>query len=656
MKHILNLRAAKTRAISVTNLRPSADGLALEAVGLPRAVTSLPLRPLCRAGGLIVAARGSRLFTFDPLHPETNPTLIAALPSGAESYCALGGGNRAIVMTSKGARHITVAGGEAICLGALPGLPEVETELTEAAELTETVAGITLTDPDALRSGALAPADAAALTAGLRAAWERIVARARASGAVIVPAEGAAIMAETRRTDASGAAVDTTGPRPVGAPGSASPTAIASIAAGAIAPFTLSVKVYRLRVTIGAISAEDAAAWGAEAGGVVVAVTAAPAVTVSWTMRVERPASGEGRLAVTTLIAAPAPAADLPRQTVAVAPAGSAATELTVSIPEAVTEPVGPLPAPGSFIARRCGASGDIVVWADIDGAPGDVAVAPAASPLAVTLRQTLSQAPIAAIEAAPRLGSAALSPGCAHFYAFTGEGILSVSVGARRSTLAASLLDRAAVSRPEAVGAGAGRVVALTDDGRRLINLRGGRADELERLHSCFIPVAAAIEPLTGEVWLLDAAGNTEALDPATGFRSRRPLPFAPARLTACGGRLYLTAAEGLYDASAEETSSEVMIDWRAGLGRPAGEAVVVMGLEAPGGFDGHLDLYPRGFSSHCAAAATPPLSIAVRGALRSPLPIRLFIPPRGTLEGRIHGSAAPGTRLYDLEILKDD
>lgn len=657
MKTTINIKAARGGAIAASGLRLSADGEALEAVPLPSPVAPILLIPLCAAGGLVIAASGSDLYTFDPLSPESNPTLIAALSSGAEIYCGIAGGDKAIVMTSEGARHITVTAGEAICLGAMPGLPEVEIALTETATLSETVAGITLSDPEALRSGALAPADAAALTANLRATWDRIIPRAEALGAVIIPTgPTAAIMAETRRTDATGAAVDSTGPRPVASPDGAPPTAYATITDGSISPFTISVKVYRLSVTFGAISAEDAAAWGAEAGGAEVACSAAPATTPSWTFRIERPASGESRLAVTTLIHAPVADEDAPRGIVASSDVGAEASTQVVSVPRVITSPVGPLPCLGSFVARRGAVSGDIVAWADIDGARGDVAVAPASSPLAVALRQTLSLAPVAALEAAPRLGSAALSPGCAHFYAFTGEGILSVAVGARRSSLSASLLDRAPVSRPGAVAAGDGRVVALTDDGLRLINLRGGRADVAARFHGCFIPRAAAIEPRSGEVWLLDSLGNVEAVDTASGFRSRRPLPFAPEAMTTAAGRLFVTADEGTYCASSDGGTSAVAIDWRASLGRVSGEAVVVMGLEAPGGFDGHLDLYPRGFGSHCAAPATPAMTIAVKGALRSPLPVRIYIPPRGTLEGRIHGLAAPGTRLYNLEILKDD
>ncbi len=104
------------------------------------------------------------------------------------TYCAIGGSARAIVMTSAGAQHIVLAGeDEAVCLGALPQLPPVAVELRQVMTITETAGAIRLSDPDALRGGALGAADASALRPSSTRRGERVAARARAGNAAIVP-------------------------------------------------------------------------------------------------------------------------------------------------------------------------------------------------------------------------------------------------------------------------------------------------------------------------------------------------------------------------------------------------------------------------------------------------------------------------------------
>jgi len=380
MRNTVRIKASEGYA--ALNLRQEAGAPGRMTVrNLPRVAASLPLRPLCAVGAHIIAAEGSCLYALT--RGVANPLLIADLGEGAESYCAIAGGSRAIVMTSAGAQHIVVdANGEAVCIGPLPGLPAVTLGLAEAATFTESITATELADAEALRRGELGAADAEALRLKLAEAWERIVERARAAGAVIVAPAGG-VTAEVRQIDSAGAAVASLGVRTVdGAP--EVPTAYAGLSDARIEPFVVTAAAVCVRAVIGALDAGAAAEWGAEAGTVEIALGAAPAVSASWGFRVERPAGSESRVAVVTSLSSSAPPVSAPRQSVARHPAGEGTT-LLLTPPATVDAPVAEVEC-GGFVARAGAVSGDVVLWADIDGHPGEAAVASASSPLSVTL------------------------------------------------------------------------------------------------------------------------------------------------------------------------------------------------------------------------------------------------------------------------------
>lgn len=675
--------------LATTNLRRGRNG-GFEVVGLPVEAASLPLRPLCSmASGYVIAACGPELWA---LRAEVGAvgvmgglgvmgnlgdlgeegaqssqstrralSFLSALGEGTEVYCAVAGGDQAIVMTSAGAHHVVMRWGEPVSLGTLPELPPVGLTLEGVATLTESTPALTLTDVSALREGTLSAADAATLKEHLMAAWQRIVSRANTLGACVMPA-GITVTAEVRQLDSAGAATGSRGRMAVGG-GSGVTTAYASVTdAGVLAPVTLSIKVMKMRVDIGARDAEADATWGAGASGVEVALSAAPAVTASWRMRVEHPASGEARVAVITDLDARSSAQDAPLQSVLRADAGTPLSTL-VEIPATVIAAVGEVVAGTGFIARAGAVSGDVVLWADIDGRCGEVGVASAASPLSLTSRATLSLASIAAVEAAPRLGSAALSPGCAHFYAFTADGTLSIAVGARRGAPTASLLDRRPVSRREAVTATPEHVAALTDYGDEIVILRGGRASTLLR-SPALAGAALGYEPRSGELYVVNSQGEVRAVALAEGSSGRdgnygnygrdgseRRLPFAVESIATCGHTLWLTSSEGLYDASRSDSPELTPIEWRVrpDADGPVALRSVTLGLR--GRFNGTFAIAPAGFADTGLTVA-PMWSVAIAGDFRSPLAFILPLPPRGTAVASLAGFAAPGTQLTDISF----
>lgn len=699
--------------LATTNLRRGRNG-GFEVVGLPVEAAGLPLRPLCSmASGYVIAACGpglwalraevgavgdlgvmgvvggmgglgvmgnlgeegalssqstlnslssrstlSNLRTRSSQSTRSTLSFLSALGEGTEVYCAVAGGDRAIVMTSAGAHHVVMRGGEPVSLGTLPELPPVGLSLEGVATLTESTPALTLTDVSGLREGVLSAADAATLKEHLMAAWQRIVSRANTLGACVMPA-GITVTAEVRQLDSAGAATGSRGRMAVGG-GSGVATAYASVTdAGVLAPVTLSVKVMKMRVDIGARDAEADATWGAGASGVEVALSAAPAVTASWRMRVEHPASGAARVAVITDLDARSSAQDAPLQSVLRADAGTPLSTL-VEIPATVTAAVGEVVAGTGFIARAGAVSGDVVLWADIDGRCGEVGVASAASPLSLTSRATLSLAAIAAVEAAPRLGSAALSPGCAHFYAFTADGTLSIAVGARRGAPTASLLDRRPVSRREAVTATPEHVAALTDYGDEIVILRGGRASTLLRSPT-LAGAALGYEPRSGELYVVNSQGEVRAVamgDGSCGSNGRngsdgseRRLPFAVESIATCGHILWLTSSEGLYDASRSDSTELTPIEWRVcpDADGPVALRSVTLGLR--GRFNGTFAIAPAGFADTGLTVA-PMWSVAIAGDFRSPLAFILPLPPRGTAVASLAGFAAPGTQLTDISF----
>lgn len=705
--------------LATTNLRRGRNG-GFEVVGLPVEAAGLPLRPLCSmASGYVIAACGpelwalraevgavgvmgglgavgglgvmgnlgdlgeegalssrstrstqstqstwstqSNLRTRSTLSTRRALSFLSALGEGTEVYCAVAGGDRAIVMTSAGAHHVVMRGGEPVSLGTLPELPPVELTLEGVATLTESTPALTLTDVSALREGVLSAADTATLKEHLMSAWRRIVSRANTLGACVMP-DGITVTAEVRQLDSAGAATGSRGRMAVGG-GSGVTTAYASVTdAGVLAPVTLSIKVMKMRVDIGARDAEADATWGAGASGVEVALSAAPAVTASWRMRVEHPASGEARVAVITDLDARSSAQDAPLQSVLRADAGTPLSTL-VEIPATVIAAVGEVVAGTGFIARAGAVSGDVVLWADIDGRCGEVGVASAASPLSLTSRATLSLASIAAVEAAPRLGSAALSPGCAHFYAFTADGTLSIAVGARRGAPTASLLDRRPVSRREAVTATPEHVAALTDYGDEIVILRGGRASTLLR-SPALAGAALGYEPRSGELYVVNSQGEVRAValregsygnygsDGSDGnYGSERRLPFAVESIATCGHALWLTSSDGLYDASRSDSPELTPIEWRVrpDADGPVALRSVTLGLR--GRFNGTFAIAPAGFADTGLTVA-PMWSVAIAGDFRSPLAFILPLPPRGTAVASLAGFAAPGTQLTDISF----
>lgn len=640
--------ATLTRGTVAKSLRMNPEGDALMAVGLPTEITSLPLRPLCAPGAdMIIASLGPRLYSVH----DGEVAMIADTGDGGEIYCGIAGGNRAIVMTSAGALHIVADGSEAVCLGTLPALPSVGVSLEVCANLSETVPPVAIADTDSLRSGALSARDAASLGAAFDAAWQRIKARARALGASVVP-EGVTLIAEVRQLDERDKAIGSRGRFPVG--GGVSTEAMqVSLSGDHIGPFVLTVPVVKARITVAEMAADERAVWGDGSVKAEVALSAAPAVEASWTVRVERPASGDPRVTVIPhLEAIPSQPGD-PLQSVAVIPVGSA-TEILVAIPERVTDPVAEVTAGEGFIAHAGAVSGDVVVWGCLDGAQGDVAVASASSPLAIVARSTVSLSAVAELVAAPRLGSVALSPGCAHFYLFTADGILNLSVGAKRGAPAASLLDRRGVSARTRVAVMPECVVALTDRADELVMLRGGRASTL--YHSASERFrAVAPGPVAGELYLLDMEGGIRAFDMTRGWLTTRSLPYNVEEMNEVGGRLFLTSTFGLADASDADGDQAVEILWRAPVtsGRPAAVRWLTVALDAPGGFEGTVRVWPDGFpASGGLRQADLIWQAAISGAPRSPIRFRLPLPVRNGAVIEIAGSAAPSSRIISVAI----
>lgn len=635
-------------AAEATGLRFSRDGNALEAVGMPTDIAGMPLRPLCEAAGTVIASLGSSLYAVR----DGGVTMIADAGAGVEIYCGISGGNRAIVMTSAGALHVVTDGEQTVCLGSLPALPQVDVELATVATLSETVQAVGLSDPDVMRGGALSARDAASLTAALDAAWQRVRSRAVALGASIVP-EDMIIMAEVRQLDARDKAIGSRG-RMTAGPGVSPDEMKAALNGDTIGPFVFSVPVVKAKITVGAMDAGELEKWGAGSIKAEVALGAAPPVAATWTMRVERPASGEPRLAVIPHLEAAPAAVDDPLQSVAVVPVGSWA-QLFVSVPERIVNPVSAVVAGEGFTARAAAVSGDVVVWGCLDGAEGEVAVAPASSPLALMSRSAVSLSPVAALVAAPRLGSVALSPGCAHFYLFTSDGILNLSVGVRRGAPAASLLDRRGVGSREQVAVMAESVVALTDRGDELVMLRGGRSSTLFQSGAQRFR-AVAPGPAGGEIYLLTEQGGIRALDTARSWLTRRPMPYVVEMMTAVGGKLYLTHSGGLADATESDPESNVDISWRSPVrfGHPLAVRGLVVAIDAPGGFEGTVGVWPQGFPSATfrPEAAAPMWQASVSGAPRSPLAFRLPMPVRAGAVVEIAGTVAPGSRIAAVEI----
>lgn len=634
---------------AAANLRFCSRMGAMVATGLPRRVADRPLVALCMLGPHhLIASEGCCLYALD--RRAGAATLLADLGAGNEAYCAIGGSSRAIVMTSAGAQHIVLAGeDEAVCLGALPQLPPVAVELREVMTITETAGAIRLSDPDALRGGALGAADASALAAELDKAWERVAARARAGNAAIVPS-GASITVEIRQLDGQGAAVGSRGRMAIsggGLPGQID----APLEGDMLGPVTLSVGAMRLRISIGALGGEDAAAWGSGQVMAEVASGSAPELTVRWTMRVDRPASGSPRVVVIPVVEAVPAEADEPLQSVARVAAG-AASEVEAVIPAVVTDPVAEIVEATGLRARCVAVSGDVVMWGCLDGAPGDVAVATAASPLSLVSRATVGVDPVAALVAAPRLGSAALSPGCAHFYGFTSGGILNIQVGSRRGAPVASLLDRRGVGKPGAVAVGAGQVVAIADGGNQLIALRGGRSETLGRYPDHHF-VAAAMHGVANELWLLEGDGNITTVDPDSGDMSRRYLPYTPVALGESGGSLWLTAPDGLMEVEAARGEWPAAVEWRMALPLEPASALtgLTAGIIAPGGFKGRIAVWAVGWSGPDRPEVEPQWQVALDGAPRSPLQFRLPLPMRAGAVVEISGIAGEGFMINRIE-----
>ncbi len=167
-------------------------------------------------------------------------------------------------------------------------------------------------------------------------------------------------------------------------------------------------------------------------------------------------------------------------------------------------------------------------MWGCLDGAPGDVAVATAASHCrlcrgprwASTLWQRFCCGP----EAGERRAESRLRPFLRIYFGRDTE----YTGGVARGAPVASLLEQAWRGQARAVAVGAGQVVAIADGGNQLIALRGGRSETLGAYPDHHF-VAAAMHGVANELWLLEGDGNITTVDPDSGDMSRRYLPYTP-------------------------------------------------------------------------------------------------------------------------------
>ncbi|WP_295730735.1 hypothetical protein [uncultured Muribaculum sp.] len=190
---------------------------------------------------------------------------------------------------------------------------------------------------------------------------------------------------------------------------------------------------------------------------------------------------------------------------------------------------------------------------------PSTMVVADATSPFSPSGCCNVGSGSVAAITEAPR-STAGLAFGRRHLYAFTSEGIHTVSVSASMR-LAVSLVAREAVTSPEAVATGHDGVYAATGHG--VIRMNGINATTVHPGRFA----AIGYSPAFRELWCLPASGAAKPrpviITRDGGVYTRTDiLPLAFSRTAST---LLVADAEGIADASVESDSpfEEIAVVW---------------------------------------------------------------------------------------------
>lgn len=275
---------------------------------------------------------------------------------------------------------------------------------------------------------------------------------------------------------------------------------------------------------------------------------------------------------------------------------------------------------------------------------PGVVAVARSADPRRLLVAATASADTVQRIVPAVRSASS-WDFGRQHLLVFASDGICSMSVDARRTSVAVNKLWPIGVVRPDAVTSAPDGIYAALDGGT-LVRMTGSRIYQVEGVTDA---VAVAWCGQRGELWIMSAAGAVRVLDP--DLRSVYDRTFGPVlSLHDCDGRPYALTADGLFDIN-REIGGDLPVEWAVRMPVPYRRRPVAMAVDLQSaGLDATLSLRADGGAG--SGASLPVTMLRMRGAVNAPVCLRLAAPHRRYLTLGISGTVAPGTTVSHYEL----
>lgn len=271
---------------------------------------------------------------------------------------------------------------------------------------------------------------------------------------------------------------------------------------------------------------------------------------------------------------------------------------------------------------------------------PGVVAVARSSDPDTLLATATASSAEVLRIVPSVRSASS-WDFARQHLLLFAADGICSLSVDARRRSMAVGKLWPVGVARPDAVAPAPHGIYAVLTDGS-MVRVSGSRIYPVDGGDGA---VAAVWCAPRGKLWTVDSDGSVTVLDPELHTAYSRT--FGPVlSLHECCGRACALTADGLYDLAQEADGQPVKVGWAVRVPVPYGKRVAALSLDMQGAsVDGTVAL--RADNGAGRAHSLPVTALRIRGQVNAPVRLRIAAPHRRYVTLSVDATVTPGTSL---------
>lgn len=279
----------------------------------------------------------------------------------------------------------------------------------------------------------------------------------------------------------------------------------------------------------------------------------------------------------------------------------------------------------------------------------GAVVVTPISAPLIPLKAAVCCSAPIVALSPARRSLSA-WDSAAARAYAFSSAGIFAINAGTSDATpISAALIDRRPILSAAAVTSTPSGVMAASGDNLLIIS---GAAVKERKMAADIL--AMAWDFADSRLWMLHPQGNVALYHLYADSVSALYLPVSISAVSGAGSQPLLTSPEGLWMPSSPTQPRPVAWSGTAAVHGTVLQSIGRLSLTmraSASRFTGSLTVTASD-SADSAHPITASATVSVDGALRSPVLMRLALPPAPFISLTLIGEASPDFYLYGFTL----